>query len=135
MTDKINKLLHYKLETIDLNDKLMHLIPIIANVNTLNNKGSHQYQALSYKLITSYFRNDSLAKARSQEVIKLQALNNSLINELLTYLQKSDNFETQYTTLLSSTLFDQQLQNTIAYLLFLSLYNNNDLSYQILNNK
>lgn len=124
ITDKTNSILDYQKEQIDVNDKLMHIIPILSSVQKVNQLANEeQFIEVSYQLIKLYISTNS--SNANKAIAKLTNLKSNQVDSL-TSIFRSEADDSQvsivnFKRMVNNSLFDTQLLNSIAYLLYLGL--------------
>ncbi len=124
ITDKINSILDYQKEQIDVNDKLMYIIPILSSVQKVNQLSTEeQFIEVSYQLIKLYISTSS--SNANKAIDKLTNLNNNQVDNLISiFRSQTDDGQmsiVNFKRIINNSLFNPQLLNSIAYLLYLCL--------------
>ncbi len=124
ITDKINSILDYQKQQIDVNDKLMHIIPILSSVQKVNHLATEeQFIEASYQLIKLYISTNS--SNANKAVAKLTNLKSNQVDSLISiFRSQADDSHVSivnFKRVVNNSLFDTQLLNSIAYLLYLGL--------------
>ncbi len=124
ITNKINSILDYQNQQIDLNDKLMHIIPILSSVQKINYLSTEEdFIKASYQLINLYIHTNS-SKA-NKAITKLTNLKCNQVDCLISIFSSQTNNQqvsiTNFKRAINNSLFNVELFNSIAYLLYLAL--------------
>ncbi len=132
---KFNKILQHKNESIDLNDKIIHLAPLGYNVTHLYANGSDEQFLARCALLIKTYLNSSDPK-RENLIIKLKHLECIETNILLKLFEQNSSEHiliTKFISFYNHSSLAESIVNSLSYLVYQSLLSTDKSAIEFIN--